>query len=123
VRNLKEGHLDAGYIAHPSFVTYEELSAIIKPLSIAAAGKTSHLKLLIIPGEANTSLEIDNIFTPENRFESEKILADVKVPYQINLYGSVSHGFALRGDLSIKEVKFATDRAFEQAVTWFKHWL
>ncbi|TVY46952.1 Hydrolase [Lachnellula occidentalis] len=104
VRHLKENRLDVAYIAHPSFVTSEELSAITKPLSIAAA-------------------EDDAIFTQENRFESEKILAGLILPYQINLYGGVGHGFALRGDLSIKEVKFATDRAFEQAVTWFDYWV
>lgn len=104
VGNLKNDRLDAGYVAHPSFVTSDELSALSKPLFIGAA-------------------EIDTIFTSEKRSESEKILADLKAPYQINLYGAVSHGFALRGDLSIKEVKFAMDRAFEQAVTWFKYWL
>jgi dienelactone hydrolase len=68
-------------------------------------------------------IEIDAVFTTEKRAESEKILAELKVPYQINIYGSVSHGFALRADFSIKEVKFAADHAFEQAVTWFKYWL
>jgi dienelactone hydrolase len=72
---------------------------------------------------ADASVEIDSIFTRDKRIESEKILAEIKVPYQINLYGAVSHGFAVKGDLSIKEVKFATDRAFEQAVTWFKYWI
>ncbi|TVY56069.1 Hydrolase tropI [Lachnellula cervina] len=104
IRHLKDNQLDVAYIAHPSFVTSEELSAITKPLSIAAS-------------------EIDVIFTKEKRFESEQILADLKLPYQINLYGGVDHGFALRGDLSVKEVKFATDRAFEQAVTWFNYWV
>jgi len=37
---LKDGILDGGFVAHPSFVTSEELSAITKPLSIAAAGKS-----------------------------------------------------------------------------------
>jgi hypothetical protein len=49
VRNLKDGRLDGGYTAHPSFVTPEELSAITGPLSIAAAGKRntrSHLDLI-----------------------------------------------------------------------------
>lgn len=41
VRFLKKGTLDAGYVAHPSFVDAEELKAIENPLSIAAAGKTS----------------------------------------------------------------------------------
>lgn len=44
VRNLRDGRLDVGYTAHPSFVTSEELSAIDKPLSIAAAGKRGTLE-------------------------------------------------------------------------------
>ena len=90
---------------------------------IGAAGKVSPQSLNHAGNKTYTSIEIDTIFTSEKRSESEKILADLKAPYQINLYGAVSHGFALRGDLSIKEVKFVTDRAFEQAVTWFKYWL
>jgi dienelactone hydrolase len=39
VRNLKKGVTDAGYVAHPSFVTEEELKGIEGPFSIAAAGK------------------------------------------------------------------------------------
>lgn len=38
VQYLKAGQLDSGYIAHPSFVTKEELCAIQRPLSITAAG-------------------------------------------------------------------------------------
>lgn len=37
-RWLKEGGLDAGFIAHPSFVTADEIRNITGPLSIAAAG-------------------------------------------------------------------------------------
>ena len=37
-RFLKEGRLDAGYTAHPSFVEREELEGIMGPLSISAAG-------------------------------------------------------------------------------------
>jgi dienelactone hydrolase len=55
--------------------------------------------------------------------ETEKNLSDFKVPYQINIYGAVEHSFALRGDSAIKEVKFATDQAFEQVVMWFKFWM
>jgi dienelactone hydrolase len=39
VRTLKKGVTDAGYVAHPSFVTEEELKGIEGPFSIAAAGK------------------------------------------------------------------------------------
>lgn len=38
-RWLKEGKLDVGYTAHPSFVDKAELEGITGPLSIAAAGK------------------------------------------------------------------------------------
>jgi dienelactone hydrolase len=37
-RFLKEGRLDAGYTAHPSFVDADELKGVTGPLSIAAAG-------------------------------------------------------------------------------------
>jgi hypothetical protein len=39
VRFLKDGVIDAGYIAHPSLVEASELEAIQGPLSIAAPGK------------------------------------------------------------------------------------
>ncbi|ODQ69083.1 hypothetical protein LIPSTDRAFT_114257, partial [Lipomyces starkeyi NRRL Y-11557] len=55
VRLLDEGKLNAGYIAHPSFVTEEELRTIKGPLSIAAA-------------------ETDSIFPEEKRHQSETIL-------------------------------------------------
>jgi len=38
VRHLKMGELDAGFTAHPSFVEPDELKAVQRPLSIAAAG-------------------------------------------------------------------------------------
>jgi dienelactone hydrolase len=39
-RFLKTGVTDAGYVAHPSWVTTEELKAIEGPFSIAAAGRS-----------------------------------------------------------------------------------
>ncbi|RFU23726.1 hypothetical protein B7463_g12610, partial [Scytalidium lignicola] len=101
MRYLAKGKgLDVGYSAHPSFVTEEELAAITGPVSISAA-------------------ETDQIFTTELRHKSEIILKDTKLPYQINLYGGVSHGFAVRGDLSNPIEKFSKEQAFIQAVTWF----
>lgn len=83
-----------------SFVTEEELAAIDGPFSISAA-------------------EIDQIFTNELRHKSEIILKDTKQPYQINLFGGVSHGFAVRAELNDRSQKFAKEQAFIQAVTWF----
>ncbi|KKK24001.1 dienelactone hydrolase family protein, partial [Aspergillus ochraceoroseus] len=103
-RFLKPGKVDAGYTAHPSFITEEELASISGPLSIAAA-------------------EIDPIFTTALRHKSEEILIDTKQPWQINLYSGVSHGFAVRSDLSVPHFKFAKEQAFAQAISWFCQYL
>ncbi|OAX79183.1 hypothetical protein ACJ72_06497 [Emergomyces africanus] len=104
-RFMKEGGgIDVGYIAHPSFVSPEELEAIKGPYSISAA-------------------ETDTIFPANLRHDSEAILTKVGLPWQMNLFSGVQHGFAIRGDLSNKVVKFAKEQAFIQAVTWFNEHL
>jgi len=100
VRFLKKGVTEAGFVAHPSWVTTDELKGIQGPLSIAAA-------------------ETDGIFPPPKRHETEQILKDLKHGYQINLFSGVSHGFAVKGDPSIRDHKFAKEQAFLQAVYWF----
>ncbi|CAH0024620.1 unnamed protein product [Clonostachys rhizophaga] len=102
VRHYKNG-IECGFIAHPSFVDAEELAAISGPLSIAAAEK-------------------DDIFTTEKRRESEIILANTNHRYQINIFSGVEHGFAVRGDPSVKTERFAKDQAFLQAVAWFENY-
>lgn len=106
VRHLlpDKGKIDAGYTAHPSFVEVDELKAIKGPLAISAA-------------------EVDAIFPAEKRHETEAILKDLGVPYQVNLYGGVQHGFAVRGDLNKRNVQYAKESAFLQAVQWFKEHL
>ncbi|KAK5657936.1 hypothetical protein OQA88_2487 [Cercophora sp. LCS_1] len=98
-RHYKDG-IDVGYFAHPSFVDEDELAGVTGPLSIAAA-------------------ETDTIFPAEKRHKSEEILKKTGQPYQINLYSGVEHGFAVRGDTSKKQAKFAKEHAFLQAVHWF----
>ncbi|OMP89142.1 Protein AIM2 [Diplodia seriata] len=101
VRNLHGGErIDAGFVAHPSFVDADELKGITRPLSIAAA-------------------EDDYIFPTEKRRESEDILAEMRATYQLALYSGTAHGFATRGDLKKRDVKFAKEQAFLQAVRWF----
>ncbi|KAJ6023668.1 hypothetical protein N7540_004465 [Penicillium herquei] len=103
VRNYKAG-IDIGYMAHPSFVTEEELAAISGPLAISAS-------------------EVDIVFSPEMRHKSEEILMATGLPYQLYLFQGVEHGFAVRGDLSKKAVKFAKEQAFKQAIAWFDEYL
>ncbi|KAF2478189.1 alpha/beta-hydrolase [Lindgomyces ingoldianus] len=103
-RFLKEGKLDAGYTAHPSFVDKEELEGCEGPLSIAAA-------------------ETDQVFPAAKRRETEDILLNMKIPYQINLFSDVVHGFAVKADLSNRRIKFAKEQAFLQAVHWFDEYV
>ncbi|KAF2195767.1 alpha/beta-hydrolase [Zopfia rhizophila CBS 207.26] len=103
-RFLKEGKLDAGFTAHPSFVDKEEVEGIQGPLSIAAA-------------------ETDQIFPAPKRRETEDILQKMSVPYQINLFSDVVHGFAVRTDISKRREKFAKEQAFLQAVHWFDEYV
>ncbi|GLI80641.1 hypothetical protein PoHVEF18_008998 [Penicillium ochrochloron] len=104
VRLLQDDGVDAAYVAHPSFVDAEELAAIKRPLSIAAA-------------------ETDSIFPTAKRHESEEILAKTGQPYQINLFSGVEHGFAVRADISKPIIRFAKEAAFTQAVAWFNQYL
>lgn len=99
-----KGQVDAGYVAHPSFVEDDELKAIEGPFAISAA-------------------ESDHIFPTEKRHHSEVLLKETGLPYQINLYSGVSHGFAVRGDMGAPVQKYAKEAAFLQALIWFEEHL
>lgn len=103
IRHLRpqQQKIDVGFVAHPSFVESDELKAIEGPLAIAAA-------------------EVDEIFPSEKRHESEIILRESGLPYQINLYSGVEHGFTVRGNISNKVEKYAKENAFLQALQWFE---
>ncbi|CRL27084.1 unnamed protein product [Penicillium camemberti] len=104
VRHLHPGKIDVGYTAHPSHIEEAELKAIQGPLAIAAA-------------------ETDVIFSVEKRHVTEGILRELSLPYQINLYSGVKHGFAVRGDPAIPDVRYAKRSAFVQGVEWFNEHL
>ncbi|PYH43882.1 dienelactone hydrolase family protein [Aspergillus saccharolyticus JOP 1030-1] len=96
--------LDAGFTAHPTMMTREELKEVRGPLSIAAA-------------------QHDPIFSAEKRRESEEILGAGDLPWQISVYSDVEHGFAVRGDPKVQRARFAKEQAFKQAVAWFDEYL
>lgn len=100
---------DAGFTAHPSFMSEDELKAARAPFSIAAA-------------------EVDQVFPEERRHASEAILKELslgeaKLPWQLTLYSGVSHGFGVRADLNDKRQKFVKEQAFKQAVDWFDYYV
>jgi dienelactone hydrolase len=61
--------------------------------------------------------------TVEKRHETESVLQKLGIPYQLTLYGSVHHGFAVRSDLGNRRQKFAMESACLQAIRWFDEWL
>lgn len=126
-RHMKEGKIDVGFNAHPSFVTHEELGAITGPLSIAASGKLKPCRIVDTYSSSVLTyfsiIEIDQIFTTQLRHESEETLKKTGQHWQINLFSGVSHGFAVRADLSNKHFKFAKEQAFCQAINWFRQYL
>lgn len=128
VRYLKAGQLDAGYVAHPSFVDEEEFKAIEGPLSISAAGTLHFLAchLELVPRTDTNDderTETDQIFPAEKRRQSEDILMKSDHPWQLTLYSDVEHGFSVRADLSKPRAKWAKEQAFYQAVQWFDEYI
>lgn len=101
---LGDEKIQVGCIAHPSFCDMEEFDKLRLPLFIAAA-------------------ETDPIFPAENRHKVELMLAANKIPYQINVYSGVTHGFTVRTDLSVPQGKFAKEQAFFSMCAFFKEYL
>ena len=85
-------------------VGMDELEKIKAPLAVAAA-------------------ENDQIFPAALRHESEQALKRIGVPYQLNLYSQVDHGFAVRCDLKNRIQKSAKESAFLMALQWFDEFL
>lgn len=107
MRLMGKGVIDVGVANHPSFFTMDEVAQLGegKKLAIFAA-------------------EIDDILPKEKRRETEDLLAkNGGVIWQSTLFGGTEHGFAVRGDLGVKEVRVAKEKAFLGAVAWFEDWL
>lgn len=101
IRQLSaDGLIDAGAIAHPSFVGIEEVAEIKKPLLISAA-------------------ETDSIFPAELRRQTEDKLVEIGARYQLTLFSGVAHGYAVRGDMSDPVVKYSAEKTLSDQIVWF----
>lgn len=96
----EDGLANAAAVAHPSFVTMEEVEAIAKPILISSA-------------------EIDQIYPAELRQATEAKLAEIKARYQTDLFSGVSHGYACRGDMSDPQVRYAAEKTLLDQIHWF----
>ena len=106
MRLMGSGVIDVGIVNHPSFFTSEEVEKIGsgKRLAIYAA-------------------ETDDILPAEKRRAIEDVLTKTGAIWVSTVFSGTEHGFSVRGDLNVKEVKLAKERAFGGAVEWFRDWL
>ncbi|KAI1347073.1 dienelactone hydrolase [Xylaria sp. FL0043] len=104
-RWLSEGRgVSVGFAAHPSNLQNPEITAITGAMAVAAA-------------------DGDTMMPPARRSEIEALLLNTTQAYTLSLYGSVSHGFGVRANVSDPRQKFGKEQAFFQAVRWFDTWL
>jgi dienelactone hydrolase len=106
IRLMGSGVIDVGVVNHPSFFTMEEVGKLGmgKELALYAA-------------------ERDNILPAEKRREMEDLLTRNGVTWMSTVFSGTEHGFSVRGDLNVKEVRLAKEKAFKGAIQWFNDWL
>lgn len=95
-----DGFADAIAIAHPSFVSIEEVEAIKKPIIISAATN-------------------DVVFPAELRHLTEAKLIETGARFQINLFSGVEHGYSVRGDIMVPEIKYAKEKTLADQLSFF----
>ncbi|CBX97142.1 hypothetical protein LEMA_P102730.1 [Plenodomus lingam JN3] len=126
-----EGLVDAGFIAHPSFMLDEDLMGVVGGLSIAAGsyvargGDGDYDEHHDGDDKANmyTQTADDPLFNTTQVARAEEILAERNSTFQVNLYALAQHGFAVKVNASMPAHVFAKQASFVQAVTYFDMWL
>ncbi|KZO93050.1 alpha/beta-hydrolase [Calocera viscosa TUFC12733] len=104
MNDLKAGRSEAGAIAHPTSLPEEAFRDITKPLFLSCA-------------------ETDRAFPPESRHKAEAILTEGKKVYHFQLFSGVSHGFAIKGDPSIENERWAKEQSAWGIIGWFDRFL
>lgn len=62
-------------------------------------------------------------FPKDLRRRAIDIMDEKKKTYSVQLFHGVSHGFALKGDMSDPWQKYAKEASFEGIRQWFDMWL
>ncbi|KAI8980620.1 Alpha/Beta hydrolase protein [Trametes punicea] len=102
MEHIKMDWIVAGAFAHPAFLNEDHFKGIKRPLLMSCA-------------------EVDHTFPLESRRRAEDMLVEQKATYYIQVFGSVKHGFALRGDPSIPAEKWAKEESARAILEWFNH--
>ncbi|KAJ7083982.1 Alpha/Beta hydrolase protein [Mycena belliarum] len=90
----------AAAFAHPAFLDEDHFRKLKQPLLLSCA-------------------ETDFTFALESRRRAEDILVEVKAQYQFQVFSGVQHGFALRGDPSVPDARWAKEESASGIVRWF----
>lgn len=96
--------VDCISIAHPTFLTKEEISNVDVPVQICAP-------------------EIDPQFTAELKAYALAEIPKLGVPFDFQHFPGLEHGFAVRGSRDNPAEMKGLQRAMRVAVLWFKEWL
>ncbi len=98
------GLVDCISMAHPSYVTKEEIQGVGVPVQICAP-------------------EHDQLFTEELKEFSNRVIPTLGVPYDYQFFPGLTHGFSVRGDIRNKAERAGMERAKNAVVLWFRQWL
>ncbi|CAA7266419.1 unnamed protein product [Cyclocybe aegerita] len=91
----------ASAFAHPAFLNEDHFRNLKKPLLLSCA-------------------ETDHTFPTESRRRAEDILAEIKATYHDQLFSSIVHGFATRGDPEVENSRWAKEESARSIIEWFK---
>jgi len=95
-----EGFVVAGAIVHPAFLEESHFEKLARPLLLSCS-------------------EIDHLFPLESRRRAEDILVRNKSCYFFQVFSSVSHGFAVRGDPDAPHERWAKEESARGIKEWF----
>ncbi|KAL8787529.1 MAG: hypothetical protein Q9213_002187 [Squamulea squamosa] len=99
-----KGLIDAISVAHPSFLTKEEIDNVAVPVQILAP-------------------EIDPQLTPELKEYVNKVIPTLGIEYDYQYFPGLVHGFACRADENSDKEKRGLERAKNAASGWFAQML
>jgi len=92
-------------VAHPAKLTPEQMRAIKVPTSWALA-------------QEDHSFKDKDVKTAQDIFKEKEEKSD-HVDYEFRIWEGTAHGFAVRPNLKVPEVKAGYEGALEQTVVWF----
>lgn len=95
------GVLTAGAVAHPSVRESTLYKEVRKPLLISVGSEDAAC-------DADLRKEINDILTTN------------KVRFQLDVFSNAPHGYAIRGDLKVPEVKYAKEKTLLDQVHFFE---